>query len=147
MGIAEVIDAKSNNPVEEVMRLTDGKGADAVIAAVGNTIAYKQGALRCSRRWKAASCCSQQGYPQPEMQINPNEIHYRRLEIIGTMNADVADFVDAAFMISNKIVNCSYSLEGRTFPLRDIQEAYKAAATPVPTASPWTCRASNRIVA
>lgn len=129
MGIAEVIDAKHNDPVEEVKRLTDGKGADAVIAAVGHSVAYKQG-YEMLKKMEGRFLLFAAGYPQPEMNINPNEIHYRRLEIIGTMNADVQDFVDAAFMISNKIVNCSYSLEGKTFPLREIQEAYKAAATP-----------------
>ena len=72
------------------------------------------------------------GYPKPEWEIDPNEIHYRRIEIIGTMSGDVADFADAAFMISHKIVDPSYSLEslGKMIPLKDIQQAYIAAATP-----------------
>ena len=129
MGIAEVIDAKNCDPIEKVKELTDGKGADAVIAAVGHSIAYKQG-WEMLKRMEGRFLLFAAGYPKPEMQIDPNDIHYRRMEIIGTMNSDVADFVDAAFLISNKLVNCSYSLEGKTFPLRDIQEAYKLAATP-----------------
>ena len=48
------------------------------------------------------------------------------------MSGDVADFADAAFMISHKIVDPSYSLEslGKMIPLKDIQQAYIAAATP-----------------
>ena len=43
MGIADVVDARSDDPVKKVMELTDGKGADCVIAAVGSSLAYKQG--------------------------------------------------------------------------------------------------------
>ena len=38
----EVIDCKEKDPVEEVKRLTDGEGADAVIVAVGATSANDQ---------------------------------------------------------------------------------------------------------
>jgi L-iditol 2-dehydrogenase len=129
MGIAEVIDAKHNDPVQAVKDLTNGAGADAVIAAVGLGIAYKQG-YEMLKRVEGRFLLFAAGYPVPQWEINPNEIHYRRIEIIGTMSGDVVDFADAAFMISNKLVNCSYSLEGSVFPLRDIQAAFKAAATP-----------------
>lgn len=129
MNIGTVIDAKNEDPVEAVKKLTDGAGTDAVIVAVGNTIAYKQG-YQMLKQMEGRFLLFAAGYPKPEMEIDPNEIHYRRLEIIGTMSADVSDFRDAGFMISNGIVDCSYSLEGKTFPLRDIQKAYEAASTP-----------------
>ena len=131
MGFADVIDATKVDPVEEVMRLTDGYGADAVIAAVGLGAAYKQG-YAMLKRVEGRFLLFAAGYPKPEWEIDPNEIHYRRIEIIGTMSGDVADFADAAFMISHKIVDPSYSLEslGKMVPLKDIQQAYIAAATP-----------------
>lgn len=129
MGIAEVIDAKQNDPVQAVKDLTGGAGVDAVIAAVGLGIAYRQG-YEMLKRVEGRFLLFAAGYPVPQWEINPNEIHYRRIEIIGTMSGDFVDFADSAFMISNKLVNCSYSLEGSVFPLRDIQAAFKAAATP-----------------
>ncbi len=129
MGFAEIVDAKNGDPVEQVKQLTDGKGADAVIAAVGHSVAYRQG-MEMLKQLEGRFLLFAAGYPVPEFQINPNDVHYRRIEIIGTMSADVEDYVDAGFMISNKIVDCSYSLEGKTFALKDIQEAFAAAATP-----------------
>ncbi|MBQ9988179.1 MAG: zinc-binding dehydrogenase [Clostridia bacterium] len=129
MGFADVINSREEDPIARVFELTDGMGADAVIAAVGNSKAYEQG-YKMLKHYEGRFLLFAAGYPKPEMHIDPNEVHYRRLEIIGTMNSDVADFKDAAFMISNGIVNCSYSLEGAYYPLRDIQEAYKKAATP-----------------
>jgi D-arabinose 1-dehydrogenase-like Zn-dependent alcohol dehydrogenase len=129
MGFAQVIDAKNDDPVAKVKELTGGEGADVVIAAVGHSVAYKQG-YEMLKHYEGRFLLFAAGYPKPEMVIDPNEIHYRRLEIIGTMNCDVADFIDAAGLINNKIIDCSFSLEGKTFPLREIQEAYKLAATP-----------------
>ncbi len=129
MGIADVVDAKSCDPVEEVKKLTGGKGADTVIVAVGNTFAYKQ-AYQMLKQLRGKMLLFAAGYPKPEMQIDPNEIHYRKIEIIGTMSGNTADFVDSAQLMGKKLVNMGYSLEGKVFPLREIQAAYEAAATP-----------------
>ena len=115
--------------VEEVMKLTDGYGADCVIAAVGLGSAYEQG-YKMLKRVEGRFLLFAAGYPVPEWQINPNEIHYRRIEIIGTMSGDVSDFADAAYLISHKIVDPSFSLENKLIPLKEMQRAFKEAATP-----------------
>ena len=129
MGIAEVIDAKRMDPVQAVMDLTRQKGADVVIPAVGNTIAYQQ-AYGMLKKNRARLLLFAAGYPAPELVISPNEVHYRRMEILGTSTSTAADYLEAAQLISNKQVDCRYSLEGEVFALRDIQAAYEAAATP-----------------
>ncbi|MBQ9988835.1 MAG: zinc-binding dehydrogenase [Clostridia bacterium] len=128
MGFADVVDAKANDPVEAVKDLTGG-GADCVIAAVGATIAYKQG-YQMLKPLRGRLSLFPAGFPKPELQVDPNELHYRKIEIIGTIGADTVDFVDSATLISKRLVDCSYSLEGAVFPLRDLQKAYELAATP-----------------
>ncbi len=129
MNIGDVVDSKSTDPVEAVKQLTGGKGADCVIAAVGATIAYKQG-YEMLKKLRGRLVIFPAGYPKPELAIDPNEIHYRKIEIIGTFGADLADWMDSATLLSKKLINCGFSLEGKVFPLRDIQKAYEAAATP-----------------
>lgn len=129
MNIGEVINSKECDPVQAVKDLTGGKGADTVIAAVGNTIAYKQG-MDMLKEYRGKFEVFPAGYPKPEMDIDPNTLHYRRMEIIGTFCANVADFQDSATMISKRLVDMSHSLEGKVFPLRELQDAYAAAATP-----------------
>lgn len=129
MGIAQVVNAKENDPVEAIKRLTGGRGADVVIPAVGNSIAYQQ-AYQMLKPSRGRMLLFAAGYPEPELPLHMNELHYRRIEIIGTMNANVTDYREAASMISNKRVCCRYSLEGQTFGLKDIQKAYEAAALP-----------------
>ena len=129
MGIADVVDAKNDDPVQKVKELTDGKGADCVIAAVGSTIAYKQG-YDMMKRLRGRLILFPAGYPAPELAIDPNEVHYRKIEINGTFGANTSDFIDSARLLSKRLIDMSYSLEGQVFGLKDIQKAYEAAATP-----------------
>jgi len=129
MNIGEVIDSKNTDPVAEVKRLTGGVGADCVIAAVGASIAYKQG-YQMLKQLRGRLVIFPAGYPKPELAIDPNEIHYRKIEIIGTFGADLVDWMASATLLSKHLINCSFSLEGKAIPLRDIQKAYEAAATP-----------------
>jgi L-iditol 2-dehydrogenase len=129
MGGFDVVDSKNTDPIAEVKKLTGGKGADCVIAAVGATIAYKQG-YDMLKQLRGRLVIFPAGYPHPELAIDPNEIHYRKIDIIGTFGGDLEDWMDSATLLSKKLIDCSYSLEGKVFPLRDIQKAYEAAATP-----------------
>ncbi len=126
-----VIDAKANDPVAEVKRLTGGRGADAVIVAVGLSIAYKQ-AYDMLKAARGRILVFPAGYPKPVFPeaLDPNNVHYKEIEIIGTFASDLADWEDAATLLSKHMIEAQYSLEGVTIPLCRIQEAYKAAATP-----------------
>ena len=48
LGADHVVDFKARNPVEEVMRLTDGRGVDVAIEALGTQATF-EAALRCVR--------------------------------------------------------------------------------------------------
>jgi len=50
MGVDETVNASETDPVQEVMRLTDGVGADAVIEAVGGDAPTIQQAIRMARK-------------------------------------------------------------------------------------------------
>ena len=108
---------RTPDPVAEVKRLTGGVGADAVIAAVGATAAYKQGYEMLSR-CRGRLLIFPAGYPKPELQVDPNELHYRKIEIIGTFGADLVDWMDSATLLSKQLIDCSYSLEGKGFAAR-----------------------------
>lgn len=129
LGVSAVIDASNSDPVEEVKRLTNGEGADAVIFAIGSTSAYKQG-YDMLKHWNGRLLFFPAGFPEPTFDFDPNTVHYRKMELIGTINADNADFIEAARMLSTKLVDVSLSLEGKIYPLRDFAGALAAAAIP-----------------
>ena len=107
MGIGPVIHAGKEEPVSTVMDLTGGQGADVVIAAVGNTIAYQQG-LAMLRHYRGRFIVFPAGYPKPELAIDPNEVHYRKLEVIGTYEANDEDYLLAARLLNYQLIDVSY---------------------------------------
>jgi L-iditol 2-dehydrogenase len=129
MNIGDVIDSKNTDAVAEVKRLTEGTGADAVIVAVGLSIAYKQ-AHEMLKPTRGRILFFPAGYPKPEFAIDPNAIHYEKLELIGTYASDLDDWYEGAALLNKHLINASYSLEGKVFSLRDIQAAFEAASTP-----------------
>lgn len=129
MGLGEVIDAKHCDPVALVKMMTEGKGADTVIAAVGSSLAYRQG-YEMLKPLRGKLVIFPAGYPKPQLEVDPNQMHYAKSEIIGSFGADGEDFVIASKLLSYGMIDLSYALEGKTFALKDIENAFAAAATP-----------------
>jgi L-iditol 2-dehydrogenase len=78
-----VINAERNDPVEAVMKLTDGRGAEVVIVATPAPSATIQGvemARRGGRIVQFGGMPHQQSTPPVDM----NLIHYRSLSLLGT---------------------------------------------------------------
>src|SRR5699024_11947976 len=86
-----VIDIKKDDPVDRIKSITNGEGVDAVILAVGNTKANDQ-ALEIVKKIEGRILLFAAGHPPPEMNVDSNLIHYRKLELIGTYGADIKDF-------------------------------------------------------
>lgn len=125
----ETIDSGQKDPVKGIRELTGGKGADAVIVAVGAAQANEQ-AFEMVKNIDGRILQFAAGYPAPVTQIDWNSIHYRRLELIGTYGADAEDFTDAAMMLNTGIVDVSELVEPKRYPLTEMQKAFEAAATP-----------------
>ncbi|GMA09328.1 hypothetical protein GCM10025886_24810 [Tetragenococcus halophilus subsp. flandriensis] len=125
MGL-EVINAGIVDPIEEVKRLTGGKGADIVIVAVGVTSANNQ-ALEMVKPKDGKVSLFAAGYPAPEIEVDSNTIHYKRLELIGSYGSTLEDFYDAAQMLSEGRVDVSNLIE-ESIPLDDIQKAFELAS-------------------
>lgn len=113
----EVIDCKEADPVEEVKRLTDGAGADAVIVAVGATSANSQ-ALEMIKQMDGKILLFAAGYPVPELHVDSNTMHYRRIELIGTFGAVNEDFNEAAKALSSGVIDVSKLVESKKIYIR-----------------------------
>ena len=125
----EAVDCGKEDPVKAVMEMTEGEGADAVIVAVGATAANKQ-ALEMLKEKDGRVLLFAAGYPAPEIDIDSNQTHYRRTEVIGTFGANNTDFAQAAKALSTGMVDVSGLIEERKFTLDEIQEAYREASKP-----------------
>lgn len=124
----DVVDVSETDPVKAVKTLTKEKGADAVVVAVGATSANNQ-ALEMIKQIDGRILLFAAGYPAPEMNIDSNTIHYRKMELLGTFSADIDDFQYAADLISEKKIDVSKLVE-KKFSLKDVQSAFEAATVP-----------------
>lgn len=125
----EVIDCNEVDPVEEVMRLTDGKGADAVYVCVGSTTANNQ-AVQMLKEYYGKILIFAAIFPEPKFDISSNVIHYRHMCIMGTTGADHVDFLDAAKLLNSGAVKVTNLHENSYYDLDHMEDAFKEAATP-----------------
>lgn len=124
----EVIDVSNIDPVEVIRDMTDGRGVDAVIVAVGSTSANDQ-ALSMVKHIDGRILLFAAGYPNPELNIDSNTIHYRKMELLGTFSADIDDFRYAAKIISERRIDISKLVE-KKYPLNHVQKAFEEATIP-----------------
>lgn len=123
-----VVDVKEKDPVEAVKEWTGGRGVDAVILAVGVTAANDQ-ALEMIKQLHGRILMFAAGYPAPELHVDSNLIHYRKMELIGTFSADKCDFERAAELMREKKIDLSKLVEAR-YKLDDVKQAFEAAIVP-----------------
>lgn len=124
----DVIDVAGKDPVETIRSESGVDGFDVVIVAVGVTAAYEQ-AFQLLKEKEGTVLLFAAGFPEPEFGIRPNEVHYRKMTIIGTYTANFQDFEEAAKLLSDHKIDVSRLVEKR-IPLEHIKEAFEEAAKP-----------------
>lgn len=124
----EVIDGSECDPVEEVLKRTDGKGADTVIVAVGLTVANKQ-AFEMLKKLHGKVLLFAAGYPAPELGVDANRVHYGKMQIFGTFAGDYVDFQESCRLLGEGTVDVS-PLVDKEFPFDEIQQAFENAVQP-----------------
>lgn len=124
----ETIDASKEDVVESVKNMTDGEGADAVIVAFGSTQTTTQ-AFEILKKKRGKVLLFAAGYPSPEITIDSNEIHYRKISIIGAYGADYVDFKEAARLISQKAFDLNPIVENK-YDLSEVNDAFEEAIEP-----------------
>jgi L-iditol 2-dehydrogenase len=124
LGAHEVLDATAD-PVARVRDLTDGRGANAVIVAVGGAEPIRQGLdMAAINGWVNAFAGT---YPSAEMAVDPNLIHYRQIRFTGSHDFTPHHFTTALKLIQHGIVRVVPLISHR-FPLGDVREAFETTA-------------------
>ena len=127
-GISETIEAASVNVVVHVKSLTEGRGADAVIVAVGGNALIRP-AMDAVRPGGRVMLFAQTQHS--EAAIDPAAVCMDEKTLLGSYSASV-DIQDETV---DFVFNGGVDLEGlisHRFPLKDAVEAIKLAANPQP---------------
>ena len=123
-GADMAINTHIKDSARKIRELTENKGVDAVIVAVGNPQAIMQG-LKMARRGGRVVLfggCP----PNSTIQMDPNFIHYSDIAIVGSVDATTDEFRRAASLVSTidvkPFITHRFSLES----IKDAMEVSKS---------------------
>lgn len=114
------------DPIARVRELTEGRGVDAAIVAVGSTVAVKQAMAMAGLNGRVQIFAGT--YPSQEMPVDPNIIHYGQLNVTGSHDFTPHHFTTALKLITLGTVDV-ISLISHRFPLAETREALETTAT------------------
>jgi L-iditol 2-dehydrogenase len=124
-GPDETINAANVDLVEEILHLTDGKGADVVVTATPAPVACAQ-AVQMARRGGRVIIFGGLPKDNSEVAIDMNVVHYNALEVIGISTfAPRHQRRALAFMNSGRIP--MDKLVTHRFPLKDFRKGAELA--------------------
>lgn len=125
LGAHEVILASQGDPVERVKALTDGHGADVVIAAVGAPPALQQALAAVGIGGTVNFFAGT--YPPATLEIDPNLIHYRQIRLTGSHDYTPHHFETALQFIHTGAVQVA-PLISHELALARVQEGFDIVA-------------------
>lgn len=125
LGAHDVVDASIGDPVEQVMELTDGHGANTVIVAVGGAGPINQALhMAGTSGWVNLFAGT---YPPMEMPVDPNLVHYKQLRVTGSHDYTPDNFTTALRLIQFGMVQVEPLISHR-FGLDEIRVAFETTA-------------------
>lgn len=127
LGADETIDASATDPIARVRELTDGRGAEVVIAAIGHQKANDQGMAMVSERGRFVLFAA--SHPEPEFGFKPNPMHNRETGVVGVVSKDKQDFYAAVRLIRHGGVDLRPLVEG-SYPFARLGDALDHAVRP-----------------
>jgi threonine dehydrogenase-like Zn-dependent dehydrogenase len=133
-GANEVVDARSNNPVEAIRELTHGEGAHKTLDTSGAAEA-RAAAVRATRTWGAACYVGERG--QVTLDVSPDLLR-RQITLVGSWTfsrqgqAECAEFVVDHNVAINKLFTDRWRLDQaeEAYRLFDTQTTGKGVILP-----------------
>lgn len=125
VGADGVIDASREDPMARVRELTEGRGADVVIAAVGAPPALQQ-ALEMVGNCGTVNFFAGT-YPPATLEVDPNLIHYRQIRLTGSHDYTPRQFEIALRFIQIGAVRVA-PLISHELPLAQVREGFDIVA-------------------
>lgn len=124
----DIVNPKQGDISNQLEQIIGRKVVDTVILAVGNIVATKE-AFRLVKEKDGEILFFSAGYPDPKFEVSANEIHYRRLKLIGAFEAYMENFYTAARLLENGLINTEALVE-KVFYISEINKAFEYASEP-----------------
>ena len=126
LGAHEAVDPVATEPGKEVMRLTDGFGADAVIVAVEKIDAVEQAIRMVGKQGVMVVFAG--FHPAKGLTVDTNLLHYSEISITGSSDFPAPLFPRALTLIDSHKMQMK-PIISHSFSLEQINEGFKTAST------------------
>lgn len=127
LGAGVVLDPNDGDFVVQVRDLTEGRGADAVVAAVGSaqvdTLAFEM----VGKTGKVVMFAS--AHPSHALAVDHNRVHKDEIDVLGVESKSVQDFAIAVRLLSQRLIDVR-GLIDRCVPLAELETAFELAVRP-----------------
>ncbi len=127
LGADFTVNPKTEDAPKRVREITDGKGADVVIVAIGNHAANLD-ALKMVAEFGTVMFFAS-AHPSTDMPIDPNFIHRKQVTLTGARHPSVEGFETSTALLSKRLIDVRPLIHTRV-PLDNIQEAFELAIRP-----------------
>ncbi len=121
LGAHFALDPQGEDPINRVKDLTEGRGANAVLIAIGNPQAIQMGIEMAGINARINLFAGT--YPPAEIPLDPNKVHYRQLFITGTHDYTPHHFSTAVKLLQHQIVKVNPLISHR-FSLEETEQAF-----------------------
>lgn len=125
-GAHTVVSHADGDPIAQVKELTEGRGADVVMIAVGHPKAIAQGMEMAGIGGRVNIFAGT--YPPGEIPMDPNVIHYKQTIVTGSHDFTPHHFTTALKLIQYGIIDVA-SMISDTFSLDQISAAFERTAS------------------
>jgi len=119
VGADDAVNPTKEDAIEKVKELTEGRGANVLLVAVGSTkameMALQMAGICATVNFFAGT------YPPAKMELDPNLIHYKQIYLTGSHDFTPHNFTTALKIIDHNIVKVK-PLISHVLPLENIKE-------------------------
>lgn len=127
VGADVAINPSEQDAIAVVKQLTEGRGADAVVTAVGGAKVNEMALSMISSTGRVVLFAS--AHPAAPIPLDPNTVHKQEQHVLGTEGVNPRDLQTGALLLSKRLLDVSPLIEA-TFPLLKLQEALELAVDP-----------------
>jgi len=127
LGADMVFDPVDGDFPSQVRAHTNGRGADAVVAAVGSARVDELAFEMVGKTGKVVLFAS--AHPSPPLHVDHNLIHKNEVDVLGVESKSIQDFAIAVRLLSNRLIDVRPLIDRRV-PLADLQTAFELAIRP-----------------
>ncbi|HEX9013230.1 MAG TPA: zinc-binding dehydrogenase [Anaerolineaceae bacterium] len=128
LGADVVFNPLEKDYVQTIMELSGGRGANVTFICVAFPGTIEPAVIASANDGRVLLYSS--FFPKgKKIEIDPNIFHKKEVVLTGTMSQTSQDFLEAAEIISNKLIDFEAMISAR-YPLQDLDAAFQKALTP-----------------